>query len=675
MEGSSVNLHVHPSSVIDQSLSEQVSQALIATARILTKSFSPYPNAYASLPVLYSASQLLPEHHQSSVPSLLESPVPACDEHTTQNAYASGEDESADSPTLADSLQPSEGLEKELDEVANLLAQQPRVDGGPRRPMNAFLIFARWRRMQMAQTRIKLPTKSQEGSSTVTNKNAKRKHSQRKAGPKPAEVSAALGEEWKSLSQEQQAPFHQKATQLRADFDRKNPEYKFTRGSKGCAKKRRQEAMELKALARQAQRQGKALKSCSVRESGRGKGGSASSANQTHFSPSQDASSQERQPEAPFDAGHHSVTLEEMQQVPVSDSHDSALGDLPSWSPRKGVTEMPMLGRSPQLWGHHRRVSENNNGGIINWRPSAGANSTANYTWQYVENESDWNKNIHIFPDAMPADRQLPQHHYGHPFPPMGANYQVPYGGGIIDGHAFHEHGFEAAHQPLRNNWMGNAAHHNPHAPTSMHTPQYSNMFASAPPTGSLGGPSDTAHWRQEGPYEYEYPQTARPAILPAFETSPRSYSMQPSNSVLHIGSRVQPHGFSPLPKNIYNHPQPLSSPTAGGHRPGHRNEDNTLRHRRGKSSSQQAVSNEADVLDLKPTEFNPLPAAELNRNFAPHSQEEPAQASPAAEEGNPLSSKEEVFPETGKITADGPDASQIEGREGADISLTSTTL
>lgn len=31
-------------------------------------------------------------------------------------------------------------LQKQLDEVVDLLAQQPRTDGGPRRPMNAFLV-------------------------------------------------------------------------------------------------------------------------------------------------------------------------------------------------------------------------------------------------------------------------------------------------------------------------------------------------------------------------------------------------------------------------------------------------------------------------------------------------------------------------------------------------------
>lgn len=35
--------------------------------------------------------------------------------------------------------------------------------------------------------------------------------------------SAALGEEWKSLTLEQQQPFHRKANQLRAEFDARNP--------------------------------------------------------------------------------------------------------------------------------------------------------------------------------------------------------------------------------------------------------------------------------------------------------------------------------------------------------------------------------------------------------------------------------------------------------------------
>lgn len=103
--------------------------------------------------------------------------------------------------------------------------------------------------MQMAQDKTKTPTEAAaaELAGTLAIRNSKRKHASRKVGPKPAEVrsvdpgdlfdwfttahtlsihlvlSAALGEEWKSLSQEQQAPFHRKATQLRADFDLKNP--------------------------------------------------------------------------------------------------------------------------------------------------------------------------------------------------------------------------------------------------------------------------------------------------------------------------------------------------------------------------------------------------------------------------------------------------------------------
>ncbi|CAO1637888.1 unnamed protein product [Parajaminaea phylloscopi] len=149
-----------------------------------------------------------------------------------------------------------EQVSRDLDEVGDrLLQQEPRADGGPRRPMNAFLIYARWRRMQMAKERereIALGINVERESILVEQPPSPggtiRKRKRKAPGTKPSDVSAALGEEWSKLSPELQRPFHRKANQLRADFDAQHPEYKFTRGPKGVAKQRRLEKSHERAM-------------------------------------------------------------------------------------------------------------------------------------------------------------------------------------------------------------------------------------------------------------------------------------------------------------------------------------------------------------------------------------------------------------------------------------------
>ncbi|PWN27735.1 hypothetical protein BDZ90DRAFT_279506 [Jaminaea rosea] len=144
-----------------------------------------------------------------------------------------------------------EQVTRELQDAGGtLLYQEPRPDGGPRRPMNAFLIYARWRRMQMSQDTSKFPillpiSDSEDPSSYVVMSDGTKK---RKKGPKPSDISAALGDEWTRLSTAAQRPFHAKANELRAEFDAANPEYKFTRGPKGAAKQRRLEKQRLAAM-------------------------------------------------------------------------------------------------------------------------------------------------------------------------------------------------------------------------------------------------------------------------------------------------------------------------------------------------------------------------------------------------------------------------------------------
>lgn len=104
--------------------------------------------------------------------------------------------------------------------------------------------------MQMSQDTSKFPillpiSDSEDSSSYVVMSDGTKK---RKKGPKPSDISAALGDEWTRLSTAAQRPFHAKANELRAEFDAANPEYKFTRGPKGAAKQRRLEKQRLAAM-------------------------------------------------------------------------------------------------------------------------------------------------------------------------------------------------------------------------------------------------------------------------------------------------------------------------------------------------------------------------------------------------------------------------------------------
>lgn len=129
-------LHIQPSSLLDQSLPEQVSDTYCDA----TVPMREHPHLITSPDAtVFAPSQLLPEH-QSSVPSLSDSPLPASDEVLADASSMRVGLGTQLFPSLASTLQPSDTLERQLDEVANLLAQQPRLDGGPRRPMNAFLV-------------------------------------------------------------------------------------------------------------------------------------------------------------------------------------------------------------------------------------------------------------------------------------------------------------------------------------------------------------------------------------------------------------------------------------------------------------------------------------------------------------------------------------------------------
>ncbi|CAD6977810.1 unnamed protein product [Tilletia controversa] len=82
-------------------------------------------------------------------------------------------------------------------------SQAPRSDGGPRRPMNAFLLFSRYRRKEAQLA----------GGSSITT----------------AQFSAMLGEEWRKLSDERRKFWRDQATQVREQFNREFPSYRYSR--------------------------------------------------------------------------------------------------------------------------------------------------------------------------------------------------------------------------------------------------------------------------------------------------------------------------------------------------------------------------------------------------------------------------------------------------------------
>ncbi|KAE8234105.1 hypothetical protein CF326_g849 [Tilletia indica] len=85
-------------------------------------------------------------------------------------------------------------------------SQAPRSDGGPRRPMNAFLLFSRYRRKEAQLA----------GGSSITT----------------AQFSAMLGEEWRKLPDERRKFWRDQAAQLREQFNRQFPSYRYSRSKR-----------------------------------------------------------------------------------------------------------------------------------------------------------------------------------------------------------------------------------------------------------------------------------------------------------------------------------------------------------------------------------------------------------------------------------------------------------
>ncbi|KAK0543572.1 hypothetical protein OC861_006183 [Tilletia horrida] len=84
--------------------------------------------------------------------------------------------------------------------------QAPRSDGGPRRPMNAFLLFSRYRRKEVQLA----------GGSTITT----------------AQFSAMLGQEWRNLSDDRRKFWQNEAMSVRDQFNRQYPTYRYSRTKK-----------------------------------------------------------------------------------------------------------------------------------------------------------------------------------------------------------------------------------------------------------------------------------------------------------------------------------------------------------------------------------------------------------------------------------------------------------
>ncbi|KAK0538544.1 DNA binding [Tilletia horrida] len=124
---------------------------------------------------------------------------------------------------------PPASMTTELD--PKMRQQAPRSDGAPRRPMNAFLLFSRYRRKEAQLA----------GGSTVTT----------------AQFSAQLGEEWRSLPEvgipvrtpriaigraterfERREFWRAQAVQIREDFNRQFPAYRYSRTKKKAKSER-----------------------------------------------------------------------------------------------------------------------------------------------------------------------------------------------------------------------------------------------------------------------------------------------------------------------------------------------------------------------------------------------------------------------------------------------------
>ncbi|KAF8995857.1 hypothetical protein BDQ17DRAFT_1430121 [Cyathus striatus] len=162
-----------------------------------------------SLPINYHPNK----HHRLPVLSFnTDLPnVPHTGEMTEETGGTEGKSASSNSHTVKH-LQTNTITEAGDD--AALLHQTLKDDGTPKRPMNAFLIFARRRRAQIV---------AMHNNNTLT----------------VGETSKIVAKEWKEMPKVEKDTYENKYKKLRDEFERRNPDYVYKRGPNGCRKKRK----------------------------------------------------------------------------------------------------------------------------------------------------------------------------------------------------------------------------------------------------------------------------------------------------------------------------------------------------------------------------------------------------------------------------------------------------
>jgi len=120
-------------------------------------------------------------------------------------------DSSAAYPQSKPVLETDGVVSSEVGDVPGILHQDLHPDGQPRRPMNAFMIFARHRRPAIQA---------------------------KEPGLKTGEISKRLSHDWKNLPEEDKSHYLEQAKLLKDEFHSRFPEYVYKRRPNNTGKRR-----------------------------------------------------------------------------------------------------------------------------------------------------------------------------------------------------------------------------------------------------------------------------------------------------------------------------------------------------------------------------------------------------------------------------------------------------
>lgn len=129
---------------------------------------------------------------------------------STQTSGESGEHDSSQVP-MKPILETDGVVSAEVGDVPGILHQDLHPDGQPRRPMNAFMIFARHRRPAIQS---------------------------KEPGLKTGEISKRLSHDWKNLPEEDKSHYLEQAKLLKDEFHSRFPEYVYKRRPNNTGKRR-----------------------------------------------------------------------------------------------------------------------------------------------------------------------------------------------------------------------------------------------------------------------------------------------------------------------------------------------------------------------------------------------------------------------------------------------------